>query len=160
MKITSVAAPAGADSKYQFFKDETGQTWKATIDTKVARPTMIAQADVDVAPAELALVVTVSPVDDKGKALRDGDKPIIIDTKTHTITDVEMAAPDFDINNRIGQILTERVELGQARLKGHAALVDYITNWNSDKKIKLDYDSSTDPTINYEATRIANNGDQ
>jgi hypothetical protein len=137
-KITSVAAPQGYDdSGYQFFKDEENQLWKAKVETKIAKPAMVAQADIEAAPAELALTVTVSPVDNLGKALREDDKPIVIDSHTHTFTSVEMVDPAFDPMARIGDILVERVELGKARLKGHEVINEFVERWNSNTKIDI-----------------------
>lgn len=133
MKITSVGAPTGADSRYQFFKDDNGQMWKATAERKVARLALV--DGVDAAPAELAITVTVSPVDADGKALRDGDKPIIIDSHTHTFNDTELTQPGFDPVARVTAIVAQRIELGQARLGGHKAVDDFVATWNKPAKI-------------------------
>lgn len=134
--IEVVAAPAGSDDRYQFFKDDTGQMWKATVDLKVARRPMLSKADVEAAPSELAVSVVVSPVDSKGKVLRENDMPIIIDTHTHTFTNAEMAAEDFDPTERIMRVVAERITIGQSRLTGLDKINTLVNDWNGKAKLK------------------------
>ena len=134
--IEPIAAIGDADPKYQFFKNkDTGNIWKATIDVKRGGQAFLSRADVEAAPTTLAISVTVSPVDAEGKALRENDLPIIIDSLTHTFTPVEMAEPDFDPMNRVMKIVAERVDLGEIRLAGASKILDIEGIWN--KKAKL-----------------------
>lgn len=135
-EIEVVSAPAGYDNNdYQFFKDEAGQLWKASVGLKVARVPMLGQADIEAAPSELAVTVAVSPVGDDGKALREDDKPIISDAHTHTFTNAEMQEPDFDPTERIMRVVAERIHTGKARLNGIDKIKSLADDWQ--KKAKL-----------------------
>lgn len=143
-EIEVVSAPAGAGEEYQFFKNkETGQVWKASIELKVARRPQV--NDIDAAPTEMAATVIVSPVDENGKALREDDKPIIIDALTHTFTSTEMQETDFDPMQRVGKIVAERIHVGEARLSGVSKLNELAVDWNKKAKLKIS------GTITYEA---------
>ena len=134
--IEAVVAPADYEkTDYQFFKDDAGALWKASVTLKTAREPMLGQADVEAAPSELAVAVTVSPVDADGKALRENDKPIIVDTHTHTFTNVEMQEPDFDPSERIMRIVAERVHAGKARVTGVEAIRALTDRWSKKAKI-------------------------
>lgn len=135
--IEVIGKPKGASERYQFLKNkETGREWKALLDLRTARPAMTTEADVELAPAELAVTVTVSPVDARGKALREDGKPIVIDSWTHTFTSTEMLTPDFDPEKRIMEIVAERVHIGEARLKGQDQLKEFVGKWGGKTKIK------------------------
>jgi hypothetical protein len=135
--IEPIALPTGASQNYQYFNNiETGNKWKALLDIREARPAQI-PGEVETAPAELAVCVTVSPVDGDGKALREDDKPIIVDSFTHTFTAIEMAAPDFDPMARIVGIVAERIDLGEARLKGNEQIKSLGDIWTGKAMLKI-----------------------
>jgi hypothetical protein len=135
-EIEVISAPGEyGESDYQFFKNNsTGQLWKAKANILPAHAPMI-NGDVEAAPTQLAVSVTVSPIDEEGKALREDDKPIILDVHMHTFTQVEMADPDFDPSKRVMQIVAERVHVGEARLDAVKKIKQLGDNWN--KKAKL-----------------------
>lgn len=136
--IEVIGKPRGASERYQFFRNiETGQEWKALLELREARPAFTNQADVESAPLEMAVSVTVSPINNVGKALRENDKPVIIDTLTHTFTVHEMLEPDFDPQARIAQIIAERIHLGEARLHGNKKLKALVGKWNGKTKLKI-----------------------
>lgn len=135
--IEVISKPKGASERYQFFNNkETGKAWKAAIDLRVARPAYTAEADIETAPAELAVTVTVSPIDANGKALREDDKPIIIDSLTHTFTTEEMLDPAFDPQARVMAIVAERVHIGEARKQGNDKLKEFVGKWGGATKLK------------------------
>jgi hypothetical protein len=143
-EIEVVAAPANAGEQYQFFNNtETGQLWKASVELKVARRATV--NDIDGAPTEMAVTVIVSPVDKDGKALREDDKPIIIDAHTHTFTSVEMQEPDFDPTKRILNIVAERIHVGEARLTGVDKLNTLAEDWTKKAKLKVSGKITYDP---------------
>lgn len=137
-KIKVIGKPAGYDKDdYQFFKnEETGSLWKASVELRTARTSMLAQSDVETAPAELAIVVTVSPIDEAGKVLREGELPIILDSHTHTFTHTELSEENFDPTARILTIIAERIDAGEARLSGQDKIRDLVSNWHGKVKIK------------------------
>jgi len=136
--IEVIAKPRGASERYQFFRNkETGREWKALLQLQTSRHSFIAESDVDTAPAELSVTVTVSPIDDVGKALREDDKPVVIDSLTHTFTTEEMLAPDFDPEARIAAIVAERIHIGEARTKGNEKLKELIGKWGGKAKLNL-----------------------
>lgn len=150
-KITNVTAPAGADPKYQFFKDDSGQLWKATIEQQVAREAFVGDPELGTAPAELALTIIVSPTDAQGKALKEGDQPIILDSLTHTFTMVEMLQPTFDPANRISEMLLNKVVEGQARLVGHDKIKKLADDWVKPKKLNLKAETKPDVLVEPQA---------
>lgn len=135
--IETIAKPRGANERYQFFKNkDTGNEWKAAVVLKNADAPLI-DGNVNVAPTTLAVTITVSPTKDNGKALRDNeDRPIIIDSWTHTFTAIEMEAPDFDPQARIVGIIAERIELGETKLKGNKIIKNVLDRWGGKTKIK------------------------
>jgi hypothetical protein len=138
VKIEAIGLPTGASDRYQYFRNvETGQEWKALLDIRTARPSMIVSGDVETAPAELAIAVTVSPIDDKGKALVEDEKPIVIDSWTHTFTTEELAAPDFDPLARIVGIVAERIDFGEARLNGNKQIKALGDLWAAKTMLKI-----------------------
>lgn len=143
--VKPIAAPAGADTKYQFFVNETtGQKWKATVELRPVRQAMLSQADIETAPAEMAVAITVSPIDDEGNALREDDKPIIIDTHVHSFTHVEMSEPEFDPVKRVMKIIAERVFIGEARIAGVKAIADLVDKWNKKAMLPAEAASYSD----------------
>lgn len=61
----------------------------------------------------LWLVLSISPVDDDGKAVRVDDAPDVT-SHTHQLTECELSAPDFDLDKRIAVIIADLVS-GKAR---------------------------------------------
>lgn len=137
-EIEVIAAPADYDkTNYQFFRNKsTGRVWKASSVLQQAFSPMI-NGDIEAAPTQLAVQITVSPVDDNGKALRENDKPIIMDVHSHTFTTVEMSEPDFDPINRMLAIVAERIHVGEARLEGINKLNEINDAWNKKAKLKV-----------------------
>lgn len=132
--LAAMARPEGQSDEYRFFTNEaTGQAWKVKMLLKEARAADV-QASEAVAPANLAATITVSPVDDQGKALREGGKPIVIDSWTHTFNEVEMAEPGFDPHARAMAIIAERINAGEARLAGMDKLRALASNWKTERK--------------------------
>ncbi len=133
--IVVIAKPRGASEQYQFFKnEETGREWKAAIEAIA-----VDDGPTNLAPTTLAVTVTVSPIKDgeDGKALRDEEnRPIVIDSWTHTFTAVEMKAPDFNPQARIVSIIAERIELGEIKLSGNKKVKDFIDKWEGKNKLK------------------------
>lgn len=105
--------PAEQSQEYQFFiNTDTGQMWKAKM-------VLIEDEEGRFAANSVHVSITVSPVDEAGKALRDEtDRPIVTDSLTHVFNEVEMSVPDFDPQARMMQIVAERIKIGEARLVG------------------------------------------
>jgi len=136
-EIEVVAAPDGYEkTDYQFFKSDSGQVWKASVVIMPAHAPVI-DGDVEAAPTQLAVKVVVSPVDESGKALREDEKPIIVDAHLHTFTQVEMAEPDFDPIERVMKIVVERVHVGEARLGAVKKINSIADDWNKKAKLKV-----------------------
>lgn len=134
--IEVIAKPRDANERYQFFHNrETGNKWKASVEIKDADAMLF--DDLEVAPTTIAVTVIVSPIEDNGKALRDAqDRPIIIDSVTHTFTPVEMENPDFNPEARILRMIAERVELGETKLRGNEKIKKFVDKWGGKNKIK------------------------
>jgi hypothetical protein len=137
-EIEVVSQPEGYEkTDYQFFLNKTtGQLWKALVAIQQAHSPII-NGDIEAAPTQLAVQVSVSPVDKDGKALRDEEKPIIIDTLSHTFTHVEMGEEDFDPTKRIMAIIAERIHVGEARLDGVKKIKELGEAWSKKAKIKF-----------------------
>lgn len=123
-ELTGAKRPAGQSKDYQFFTNgETGQTWKAKL-------TKIENEEAAFAPNSLHISITVSPVDEAGKALRDNlDRPIVTESITHEFNELEMSSPDFDPKARIMGMIRERIKIGEARLVGIDKLREIADNW-------------------------------
>lgn len=123
--IKAKAKPKGytGDSKF-FTNPETGRDWKAKL---VVNESSTIEGG---AATQIAVTVTVSPVDANGKALTEDDRPIIIDSWTHTFNTAEMAAPDFDPQERILDIIDERVKAGEGRVEGVNKIRNLVTDWS------------------------------
>jgi hypothetical protein len=129
------ARPKGQREDYRFFTNpETGTKWKALIVLRDTAPAMV-DTSAAVAPSGIAVTVTVSPVDEAGKALRENDLPVVIDSWTHTFNHVEMSVPDFDPTDRIMLIVAERVRAGEGRLAGVDKIKALADKWRTGKKL-------------------------
>jgi hypothetical protein len=137
-EIKVVAAPEGYEkTDYQFFLNSaTGQLWKAAAIIQPAHSPIV-NGDVEAAPTQLAVQISVSPVDKDGKALREDDKPVIIDVHAHTFTHVEMSEDDFDPMKRMLAIVAERIHIGEARLKAATKIRELGEAWSSKAKLKF-----------------------
>lgn len=128
-KISTIAKPPGSSQRYQYFLNEdTGKKWKAAVELISASP--VAVDDVELSPTVLAASVTVSPVDDQGKALQDAEGlPIVMDSWTHSFTAVEMAEAGFDPQARVFAIVNERIGFGEAKLAGNEKIKQLADAW-------------------------------
>lgn len=137
-EIEVVSAPKDYEkTDYQFFLNKsTNQLWKASIVVQPAYSPMI-NGDIEAAATQLAVQVTVSPVDENGKALEDNGKPIIIDAHSHTFNHIEMSEPDFDPLKRIMSIIAERIHIGECRLIGIKQIKELGEAWTKKAKIKF-----------------------
>lgn len=133
MTLRSIKTPSGYDNagRYRFF-ERNGQKWKVRAVLSEARPAHVVDADVEVAPAEMAVTVTVSPVGKDGKALREDGRPIVVDSWTHTFTATEMAREDFDPEGRIHGIIEQRISAGENRVSGVSRLRAFADQWGKE----------------------------
>jgi len=145
-EIEVVAAPADyAEGGYQFFKNnETGHMWKAKIEILSAFSPMIG-GDVEAAPTQLAISVTVSIVNAEGKTLLEDGKPIILPPHLHTFTEVEMNEPDFDPTIRLMKVIAERVHIGEGRLQAVKKINALGEVFKSKQTLKADKFTFTEP---------------
>lgn len=128
--IIPMKRPEGISDDYQFFiNEETGNAWKAKLVMTAVH------SNKDFAPSVLGATITVSPVDKQGKALRESDKPVVIDSHTHSFNEVEMSAPDFDPKKRILMIIAERIKAGEGRMTGVTLVNDLLDVWKQDTSL-------------------------
>jgi len=138
-EIEVMAAPSDySEGGYQFFKNNvTGHLWKAKINVMPAFAPMI-DGDVEAAPTQLAVSVTVSIVNAEGKTLLEDGKPIIMSPHLHTFTEVEMNEPDFDPIIRVMKIIAERIHIGEGRIEAVKKINALGEAFKSKKTLKVD----------------------
>jgi hypothetical protein len=134
-KLTKIKRPDGQAEHYRFFKNmDSSRHWKVKMDFREAAAPAVA-SEQELAPANFALCVSASPVEDltTGKAMRDGKgRAIVTDSWTHTFTEVEMKNPDFDPEARMMDIITKRVEAGEALLNADNKIKSLMDAWKKD----------------------------
>ncbi len=126
INLENAPRPDGQRDYYRFFRNaETGQAYKAKHEPRTA---------FDGSPA---LCISVSPVDAEGKALRDPRGEPDVYYLTHTFTAVELADPDFNLEERVSAILHTAIGAKEEQLGVRTALVDLGSIWSSSKPIPL-----------------------
>lgn len=116
------------NEKYRYFQDIDDQIWKVSIQKRQGRvANAVLSNGSQPAVAEVAVTVIVSPIGQDGKAIKEDGRAIVIDSLTHTFNGVEMSAPDFNPEERIEQIIADRINLGRCRLSGMKKLNKLFT---------------------------------
>ena len=80
--------------------------------------------------ARLWLVLSLSPVDQAGKALRIGDQPDIA-WHTHQLTETELSAPDFDLDARISTIIAGLVAGKRREMEARSTISALTDRWRA-----------------------------
>lgn len=130
--IKPIALPSGASTRYQYFRnEETGNEWKALLEIRTARRAMLPEADVETAPTELAIFVTVSPINEEGRAVIENDKPIVIDGEGWHFTVTEMAAEGFDPLVTAVNLVAKLIDIGEASVTGRQKINNLGELWQA-----------------------------
>ncbi len=95
MTITITDRPEGQREDYLFVEDAEGRRFKALHELRTNDK------------AQPVLAISLAPVDADGKALRVGEGVPDVTYHTHTFTEAELSAPDFDIDARVATILRD-----------------------------------------------------
>ncbi len=75
------------------------------------------------------LAISIAPVDSEGKALKLSSGAADVTHHTHTFSVVELSAPDFNMDNRVGVILSALVERKIAELTARRTLLGIGDAW-------------------------------
>jgi hypothetical protein len=130
MTIEAIPRPAGKSTDYQFFYNKTtGNRFKVKVSATEAAPVRLNESDA--ANTQFGVCITTSLIDDDGRALQESGLPIV-DSWTHTFTDVETSEPEFSVQARIAAILTDRIGSLEARHTARASLSDIQKAWTAD----------------------------
>ena len=134
MTIEAIPRPAGKSTDYQFFHNPaTGNRFKVKVAATEAAP--VALGEGEAANTQFGVCVTTSLIDADDKAVQENGLPVV-DSWTHTFTDVETSEPGFSVHARLSSILTDRIAALEARHAARASLSEIQSAWTADP-IKL-----------------------
>lgn len=123
MTYTAIPRFEGKSADYQFFRNvETGATFKVKVAATSAAIGALG------ANTQFGVCFTTSQVDTSGKAMREDGLPVI-DSWTHTFTDVETSAEGFSLEARLKVILLERLAALEARHTARSSLTQMQVAW-------------------------------
>lgn len=118
--IKKVKKPKGYEGNYTFFENlETGRRWKARL--------VASHPNVNT----FGVTITVSPVDEDGKALMENGEPIVTDSIGHGFNEIEMKEPDFSAEARLMEIVQQRINVGERRFEGVKKITDLLSAWSN-----------------------------
>lgn len=119
-KLKLIDRPKDKSEDYLFLlNEETGNTYKAKqfMDTNAAD--------------QPVLVITVSPVDEDNKALRNAaDRPDIF-RHDHVLTQTELVDPDFDPEVTMATVLHQVIGNKETELASRKKAEDFSANWGA-----------------------------
>ncbi len=126
VKLKNAPRPKDQAADYRFVVNEaTGRSFKAKHELRssgAGRP---------------ILVVTISPVDEEGRALlNEGGLPDVA-SHSHEFTEVELSGP-FDIEARVASILATAIAAKEIDLSGRAAIRQLSEKWTGTAALKLE----------------------
>lgn len=116
MKITD--RPKGQREDYLFVSDGE-QTFKALHEIRL---TDLGQP---------VVTISLAPVDADGKALRRSDDEPDVIWHSHTFTEAELTAPDFDMDARVGGILADLVAAKRREMAARAKVETLGDAWRA-----------------------------
>lgn len=126
-KLKNEKRPTGQSADYRFVRnDESGRAFKA----KHALATD--------AKGKPALIITISPVGEDGHALpNEGGLPDV-SSHSHTFTDVELSAKDFDLEARVASILAVAVDAKEQELKSRESIQAFGEKWRGEAALRIE----------------------
>ena len=127
MTIEAIPRPAGKSTDYQFFHNRaTGNRFKVKVAATEAAPVRLGEGDA--ANTQFGVCITTALIDDNDKAVQENGLPVV-DSWTHTFTDVETSEPGFSVQARLAAILTDRIAVLEARHAARASLSEIQAAW-------------------------------
>lgn len=118
--LEPIETAADRRGKYRYFRNRnTGNVWKVLAYLRTERP----DGRADLAPTVRVLIVSVSPVGEDAKAMRDAEgRALVSETFTHTITDRDLmeAGEDFDWRSAAMHAVCRAVAAMENRLAAEA----------------------------------------
>lgn len=127
MKLKTDIRPEDKSTDYQFFtNEETGNRFKVKIAATDAAAMPIGSATA--ANTQFGVCITTSLIDGDNKALSENGLPVI-DSLTHTFTDVEISEPGFSLPVRVAAIVSERIEALERRTSARQVLDNINAAW-------------------------------
>lgn len=139
VSLERLPRPEGASPNYRYYKFlEDDTLWKVRVLMQEGRePSVEVPSDqiaegVQLAPAEYAVSITVSPIDPTGSVLCEEGKPVVLDGITHTFTFSEMSLPGFDPTSRIERIVSDIIRAQGSRVTAVPDIKNAISNWTDE----------------------------
>jgi hypothetical protein len=77
------------------------------------------------------VAISLAPVDADGKALRRSDDEPDVIWHSHTFTEAELTAPDFDMDARVGSILDDLAAAKRREMAARAKVTTLGDAWRS-----------------------------
>lgn len=130
MTIEAIPRPAGKSTDYQFFHNvATGHRFQVKVSVTEAAPLRLGSAGV--ANTQFGVCITTAMIDDNHKAIQENGLPVV-DSWTHTFTDVETSEPGFSVPLRVLSILKDRIASLEARYAARASLSEIQYAWTAE----------------------------
>ncbi len=125
---------------YQFFRNtESGSRFKVKMTTGQSGPLKLDpnnEKSPVVNPAQFAVCLTISMIDDADKAMQQDGLPII-DSHTHVFTSVETSDPDQTMTERLLSILTNRIAAMEVNYAGRLEAQALQKSWSDGALIQI-----------------------
>jgi hypothetical protein len=119
MTLTRIDRPEGQREDYLFFADAEGRTFKALHELRSNDK------------AQPVLAISIAPIDAEGHALLLAEDVPDVTNHTHTFTEAELTAPDFDMDARVAAILRDLAGRKSAEMAARAKVSTLGDAWRS-----------------------------